>query len=187
VEFGFSESDVVARRPNEAINVRLALLALVISVALIGQSALADHSIVLTETSSTNLSVTYDGLASGINVSNTGPDRWDVTFSADVELGFFAAWVEPENSDLVNFVGSSNPGGTSNLLRVSSDIQFEGAAVGDGSTVANVGIDSTDQGSISAAFHDDAPEAIPEPSTAALFLLALIGWFAATCLRPKAA
>lgn len=155
---------------------RVFISIIAIACTLTTQSARGSHLIVLTENSSTSLSVTYDGSTSGILVSNTNPDEWTVTFSANVELGFFAAWVEPEDINLVNFVGSSIPGGLSNIVRVSSELQFEGLAVADGSTVTNVGIDATDQGSISAIFDDHAPaaEAVPEPSTGTLFILSLI-------------
>jgi hypothetical protein len=53
----------------------LARLAVAITAALISQSLYADHILVLTETSSTTLTATYDGSAVGVSVINISSDH----------------------------------------------------------------------------------------------------------------
>src|SRR5205814_2384817 len=65
----------------------------------------AVHQFVLTENSSTSLTVTYDGLA--LAVKPLSSDRWAFplpTAFVDTSVGFGQAWTELEDSKLVNFV-----------------------------------------------------------------------------------
>jgi hypothetical protein len=82
------------------------LLAIAISAILATRTAFAGdvHSFVITENSSTSVTVTYDGSPLTVTFSNS--DVW--TFVLPVGFSFsdvgFQQWTEPENSNLVNFV-----------------------------------------------------------------------------------
>jgi hypothetical protein len=159
-------------------------LAVAIGAALVTQSvfagqAIVSHSIVLTEYSPISLTAMYDG--SSVTVSNTNPDQWTVIFPTTVSFGGGTSeWAEPENPNLANIVTFAPASFT---LTVFSDLgdHINGfMPLPNGSTINNIGTDSSNGGPISATFTDLAAAAeVPEMgSTFTLLLLsstALLG------------
>jgi len=175
----------------------LALLGITI-VGLAPQSVRAgiivNNNIVITENSSTSLTVTYNGSTSGVTVSflSSGKlgDVWKVTFPSTVSFasvdntGVIALWVEPEDSSQVN-AGFFHP--SSNVAFFFSDdsVDTNPTAVPNGTTVTNIGTDTSNGGSISATFNDngDVARAPDAGSTVGLLFLALTALFSASRLR----
>jgi hypothetical protein len=139
-------------------------------------------SIVITENSSTSLTVTFDGSTSGVNIFQSTPDQWRVIVPIPVLFGFFEgtpAWVEPENSALANVIDFFPK---TNELIVFSDLNSSGFAVLADETT-RVGVRSL---SVSVTFDDDAADArtVPETgSTLTLLFLSLIVLLGATGFR----
>src|SRR6266481_2875292 len=88
------------------------------------------ETIAITETSSTSLTVTLNGSATGITVTNTASDQWLVSFSTSVFSINFGAnerfnWTEPENSSQANVVyfgiNSQVPSLAANEILIVSD------------------------------------------------------------------
>ena len=169
---------------------------LIASAALLVQPVFAvTHQIVFTENSSSSLSVTYDGGTTGISVfpSPTTSDLWSVFFPNNVLLSNIQAngsqvqWVEPENFSLTNLAGSNG----SNRVDINSDFtgdnSFAGTTLQDGQAFANAGTDTSDGGSISIQFFDQAAtsEAVPEPFASWLIVLGLLLLFGRTALRSR--
>jgi hypothetical protein len=135
------------------------------------------NQLVLTENSSTSLSVTYNGSTTGILVGLIAPDQWLVALPVTISQpqGFTGLqWFEPENISLFNNVklfGSS----PTNVLTVVSDaaVDLSLVALPDGRTWP-IGVDSSDM-PILATFNDNAAtaESVPEPSTIGLLLFGL--------------
>jgi hypothetical protein len=163
------------------------VLVVAISAALVNQpaSAGAIHSFVLTENSSTSLTVTYDG--SSLAVTFVNLDSWifllPAGFSSTVDL---EQWTEPENSNLVNQVSFG------------SDITRSGFVVSDHSIVNIFPINAngttievgTDGGvPVFATFNDNAAgsegTAPDTGSTLGLLFLALTAVFGASRLRSR--
>ncbi len=146
-----------------------------------------DHQLVMTENSSSSLTVTYDGSSAGIVVDPFSADSWLVTFPTTTHLGFELDWQEPGNPSLVNDFNIYPPDiGISNTWIVSSEFTLPGGAAqdmlqpSDGFTFTNIGGDLRDETPIDATFHDVATDAVPEPATwVSLFtgaaILALLG------------
>jgi VPDSG-CTERM motif len=135
------------------------------------------NQLVMTETSSTSLSATYNNAA--LTVVNTGPDLWTLTlpttFTANgiVPLG----WVEPENANNFNVL-SLIPGVADSTLSVASDVSgFSGIVTSNGSSIA-IGHDPNGA-LIQASFFDNAATseaAVPDTGTTfSLFGLSLAG------------
>ena len=129
------------------------------------------HELVITENSSTSLTVTYDG--SPLIVSFDSSDLWHFSMPrAFLSLGQ-PQWTEPDPSNLVNYVDF-----TSNVEAiVHSDIlpnsffstNADGASVG-------VGTILTDGLQVFATFHDLGDAAVPDTGTTfSLFGLSLMG------------
>jgi hypothetical protein len=141
------------------------------------------HNIVLTENSSTSLTVTYDGSTAGVSVTLLDTDTWFIVISnAQFSTGIQFAWLEPENSAFGNILSDV----LNNRFTITSDFPAEGFPSGpDGTTIDNIGIDLTDGGSISATFFDKGDVAgVPEKgSTFGLLLLASTGLLGASRLR----
>jgi len=83
------------------------LLAVAITAALVTQTASAGavHSFVITENSSTSLTVTYDG--SPLTVAFRGSETWTFLLPTGFlsnDFGEVLQWTEPENSNLANSV-----------------------------------------------------------------------------------
>ncbi len=151
------------------------LATLSISLAFFSRPVLAqDHQLVLTEISSTSLSVLYDGASAGITVSPNGADSWLVTFPTTTHLGLELDWQEPEDPTLVNDFNIYHPDiGVSNTWIVSSEFTLPGgptqdsAQPADGHTFAMIGGDFLDNQPIDMTFHDLAADtaAVPEPGS----------------------
>lgn len=162
----------------------LAPFTVAIAAALLTHSVRADHMIVLTENSSTDLVATYDGIP--VTVTPGGPDAWSVTFPSNVL--FFTnmlQWIEPENSSLGNAITTFVESATMDVL---SDTSSTFTSNPDGQAVNGVGFDSRDEGSISVTFFDNgdapAPAGVPDSgSTFGLLSLALTALFGANRLR----
>src|SRR6478609_5673306 len=74
-----------------------------IASGLLAQSASA-HSIVITESSSTALTVTYDGSAVGVSVNYISTDHWGVTIGLPVTFSGAPQWTELEDSSAFNVI-----------------------------------------------------------------------------------
>jgi len=141
----------------------------------------ATHDIVLTENSSTDLSVTLDG--SPVTVLNTAPDRWTVTF-ADTFIfgGYTKFWEENPISVLGNAVNTSG----TNELSVFSDIDTgrDPAGAPNGSTQSQSpgATDSGNPVTVNFTFNDlgDGSSSVPDTGfTLGLFIVSLIALLAA--------
>jgi hypothetical protein len=155
---------------------------------------IVNNNIVITENSSTSLTVTYNGSTSGVTVSflSSGKlgDVWKVTFPSTVSFasvdntGVIALWVEPEDSSQVN-AGFFHP--SSNVAFFFSDdsVDTNPTAVPNGTTVTDIGTDNSNGGSISATFNDngDVARAPDAGSAVGLLFLALTALFSACRLR----
>src|SRR5258708_7375959 len=162
-------------------------LAVGITAALVTQPVFAsviEHQLVLTENSSTSLTVTYDGSTTGggVVVNFVAPDTWQVVFpQANVSFGFgFFAWVEPENSGLINAITL----GGGDAFTLFSDTPFSSGAK-DGTTFHNIGFANSDGAPVSLTLFDNAATAeAPETgSTLGLLFLSLVALLGATRLR----
>jgi hypothetical protein len=148
-------------------------------------SAGAIHSFVITENSSTSLTVTYDG--SPLTVTFQGSETWTFLLPTGFlsnDVGGLVQWTEPEKSNLANQVsfGSEITRGGFVASDHSTLNQFPISADG---TSVEVG---TDGGvAVFATFHDNAAgsegEAPDSGSTLGLLFLALTTVFGASCLR----
>jgi len=136
------------------------------------------NNIVITENSSTSLTATYDGSTTGVTVAFDGTDLWTVTFPSTVTFSLLGGvnWLEPENSSLGNEVSFfTRP---SNELGVTSESALVGSkTTGNGSTITNVGTDSSNGLSISVTFFDkgDVATAPDTGTTGSLLGLSLMG------------
>src|SRR5476649_481378 len=91
----------------------LPALMVAITVALLTQPVFGqNHQMVITENSSTSLlTVTYDGLTAGITQQNLGADLWTITFPQDLflptGLGSTLSWFEPGNPNQINVLSQA--------------------------------------------------------------------------------
>lgn len=170
---------------------RFVLSGIAIAAVLITQSAIAQapaatpHQLVITETPSNSLAVTYDGSAGVVTVFQEAPSAWDLFFPNSVNFpATVPTWVEPESSSLMNELRRAQGGGP--ILQAVSDIAASGHPAANGATVtfgADGGVP------ISVTFYDDAnaanvPATVPETgSTLALLSFALAGLFGVSGLR----
>lgn len=167
-----------------------------IAIVLVAQpvSAVPINEIVITENSPTSLTVTYNGSASGITVTTGSRDTWKVTFPSQVVVSLprvATAWAEPENflppTFPANIFSGAFFGPHSALIISEFDSQFFiGTIHPDGTTVPNVGSDSTNEGPISVTFFDKAEE--PETtadagSTLGLFFISVTALLAGVRFR----
>jgi hypothetical protein len=145
------------------------------------------NNIVITENSSTSLTVTYNGSTSGISISPFTPEGWVITFPSSVQLSPPGnhAWVEPEKPTdplLCNsFVESNAP----NKGFFASEFQSSLTHFADGTVLPDFGTDTSNGGSISVQVFDkgDAAKVPDSGSTFGLLFLSLIGLLGATRLR----
>ena len=151
------------------------LLAVALTATLVTQTASAGavHSFVITENSSTSLTVTYDG--SPLTVTSQGPESWKFSLPVSFLSNDFGyvQWTEPENSNLVNLVNFGLEDTRDGTVDSDHSILNQFPIVADGTTV-EVG---TDGGvPVFATFNDDAEgsESAPEAgSTLSLLFFAL--------------
>src|SRR5947209_4418749 len=83
----------------------LVFLAIAIAAALVTQPVRAVpivNNIVITESSSTSLSATYNGLTTGVTVSFLGTDTWAVTFPSTVNFSQNGESTGPSQGALVS-------------------------------------------------------------------------------------
>ena len=162
-------------------NVRFIIFAIAAVLAIQPVLAQTTNSIVITEDSSTSLTATYSN--GSVTVLSHPPDFWQLVFPQSVVFNANAAsaWIEPENPSLANAVNSPH----FDTLNVFSDIGSTLPPVMDEGTIANVGTDSQNGGTISLTFDDDAATAeVPDTgSTLALLFLSLTVLFGANRLR----
>ena len=138
------------------------------------------HDIVLTENSSTDLSVTFDG-SPVMTVSNTAQDRWTVTFPDTFIFGAYTLHWDENPSSLVlgNIVDVSG----TNELSVFSDIITGQTPEPNGFTFTNQSaFDSGNRVNVNFTFNDlgDGSSSVPDTgSTLGLFIVSLIALLAA--------
>ena len=153
---------------------RLTVSTIAIAAALVAQplraGIISSSNIVLTEDSSTSLSATLNGSATGITVLNTSPDHWTVTFPTTISFNnplnlLPAGWAEPESTGsnpLFNVLSSPS---LNNQLFVVSDIfqEFLHVTTGNGLPIGQIGIDSSGTApvDVSVTFFDDGDRAVP--------------------------
>jgi len=165
-------------------NARLAAFAVVIAAALAAQPmrATAINNLVITENSSTSLTATYNG--NPATVINIGPDLWilanpGVFFNDTIDR----VWTEPDNAAGINNFGRVGPS-LGDVVDIQSDLSGSGGNP-NGTTVPNLGTDSTNGGSVSVTFFDngDVATAADTGSTLGLLALALAALAGASRLR----
>jgi hypothetical protein len=167
-------------------------LAIAIAAALLIQPAVATvmDTIQMTENSPTSLSVTLNGLTTGITVQNTSADHWTITFPTNIvfhELQVVGGvgWIEPENSANGNIVTS--PLGNNQLFVVSDALghpfsEPDGTQVGLGTDNSN----PLSRVAVAGVFTDMAATAETAPdtgSTLGLLSLSVVALLGATRLR----
>ena len=116
----------------------LTLAPLVVAITAIAHSAFAQvaatHQLVLTETSSTTLNVTYDGSKIGVDVNYISGDHWGVTIGYAVTFSGSPQWTEPEDPLFFNVLTLSGI----NQFIVNSDFFSNGTTpLANGSSLAN--------------------------------------------------
>lgn len=139
-----------------------------------------DHQLVLTENenSSSNLSVTYDGSATGVTVVNLGTDLWTVTFTQQITIATdFFAWQEPGDPTHFNYFNAGNYIGAVDF--VYSDLSWTGSydLPPNGFTYIGVGLDHTNPTApvpIDITF-EDGPAVPDTGTTCSFFGLSLMG------------
>jgi hypothetical protein len=139
------------------------------------------HDIVLTENSSTDLSVTFDG-SPVMTVSNTAQDRWTVTFPDTFIFGGYTKfWEENPISFLGNAVDASG-----NELSVLSDIDTGRDPAGEpNGSIQSQSPGASDSGNpvtVNFTFNDigDGSRSVPDTGfTLGLFFVSLIALLAA--------
>jgi len=170
-------------------------LGIAVAAALLIQPAVATvmDTIQMTENSPTSLSVTLNGLTTGITVQNTSADHWTITFPTNIvfhELQILqtiggVGWIEPENSANGNIVTS--PSGN-NQLFVVSDALGHPLNFPDGAQVS-LGTDNSNPLSpvtVAGVFTDMAATAETAPDTGSTFgllSLSVVALLGATRLR----
>ena len=164
----------------------LTLAPLVVAITAIAHSAFAQvaatHQLVLTETSSTTLNVTYDGSKTGVDVNYISGDHWGVTIGFATGFSGSPQWTEPEDPSVFNVFTLSG----SNQFIVNSDFFSNGTTpLANGSSFANFGTDTRDAAPISVTFNDKGDvAAVPDTgSTFALLCFSLIALFGGSRIR----
>ncbi len=140
----------------------------------------AVHQFVLTENSSTTLSVTYDGVSLTLNFVSS--DSWNFILPAgfvNTSVGGSQAWTEPQNSNLVNLVGFGTD--ITRAASITSDLTIDPLPGGGVSPIADgtsVQVGTVGGVAVFATFNDKAAasEAVPDTgTTCSLLALSLIG------------
>jgi hypothetical protein len=149
------------------------------------------NDLVIIENSPTSLTVIYNGSTSGIFINNFSPDGWGLNFPFSLSFPILeseAAWFEPENSGTLPEINIFS--GATHLAEVTSDIPFIPSPFGptpvpDGTTVENLGTDTSNGGTINVTFFDNAAtaEAPDTGSTFGLLFLSLTGLLGVSRLR----
>jgi hypothetical protein len=161
------------------------LAPLAVAITAMAQSAfaqIAPHQLLFTETSFKNLTVTYDGSKTGVDVNFISGDHWGVTIGYAVTFSGSPQWTEPEDPSFVNLLTTFG----NNQIIVNSDFFPRGSpTLADGSTFSNFGIDTRDGASVSVTFRDRGDvAAVPDTgSTVGLLSLALTALVGASRFR----
>ena len=164
------------------------LLAVAITAALVTQTASAGavHSFVITENSSTSLTVTYDG--SPLTEAFRGSETWTFLLPTGFlsnDFGEVLQWTEPENSNLANSVIFGSDITRAGFVQSDQSILNQFPLNADGTSI-EVG---TDGGvPVFATFHDNAAGSETAPdigSSLGLLFLALIAVLGASRLRAR--
>src|SRR5437879_4582313 len=129
----------------------------------------AVHQFVLTENSSTNLSVIYDG--SPLTVNFVSSDSWNFILPAgfvNTLAGFIQAWTEPRNSNLLNLVNFGTE--ITRAASITSDLTIDslpGSGVSPVPDGASVQVGTVGGVAVFATFNDKAAasEAVPDTGT----------------------
>src|SRR5204862_1006630 len=109
------------------------------------------HSLVITESSSTSLTATYDGSTTGVDVNYISGDHWGVTIAFATGFSGSPQWTEPEDPSFFNVFSLS---GTNQFI-VNSDFFSNGTTpLANGSSFTNFGTDTRDGAPISVTFND---------------------------------
>jgi hypothetical protein len=150
-----------------------ALTLLVVAIVLLALQparAVAIHSLVLTETSSTSLTATYDGSAVGVSVIYISGDHWGVTVGFPVAFSGNPQWTEPDNPSAFNVITLL---AIPNQFIVNSDFFSNGTTpLADGTIFPNFGTDARDGAPISVTFKDYGDvAAVPDAGSTSLLLL----------------
>ena len=158
---------------NSTLKILTALM-VAITAALVIQpvygDGVPDHQLIFTETSSTDLTVTYDLSPLTVTPTPGSPDQWTFSLPAGfVDVTTFVLWTEPDNSNLVNSVGFSNGTVFSDVTNPGGPALTNGTPFGEVGTVNGV--------IVSATFFDEGDAATaPDTGTAcSLFGLSLTG------------
>jgi hypothetical protein len=123
--------------------------------------------IVLTENSSTSLSATFNGSTTGIFVSNTGPNSWEVNFfTLKVLASGTVTWTDPDNPTLSNFVGDAG----FSVLDVFSENSTFSPVNANGSNVS-FGTNTADGHALFVTFNDNGDVKATAPDTGTTFSL----------------
>jgi hypothetical protein len=134
------------------------------------------HELVLTENSSTSLTVTYDLSPLTVTPTPGSPDQWTFSLPAGfADLATFGLWTEPDNSNLVNSVGFVNGS-------VFSDVTNPGGPALTNGTPIQVG---SDGGVAVFATFNDLGDAAAVPDTGTTFSLLGLSLMGLAFLRRK--
>jgi hypothetical protein len=175
----------------KGIAVKMKIATIAIAAALVTPCANGIvNDLVITENSSTSLTVTYNGSTSGITINNFSPDGWAFRLQFPLSVSFAEfitpVWFEPENSTRANFALLAD---NSFFVEFLSDLPFSQSdnPVPNGTTVENVGTDNINGGTINMTLFDNAATAeqsVPDTgSTFSLLLLSLTGLLGVSRLR----
>jgi len=164
--------------PNPTLKILAAITAACLTNTVFG-SVITDHQLVITENSSTSLSVTYDGTA--LTVGSSGnPDSWFIDAVPNITLvnpgpNDRFEWLEPGSTAEMNVFTQLGAGGQ---FAASSDDLVQGSSPpNDGFTFVGAGTDTSDNRAIDVTFHDNGDTArVPDTGTTGSFLgLSLMG------------
>jgi hypothetical protein len=159
---------------NSTLKILAAITAAWVTQAVYG-GVVPDHQLVITETSSSMLSVTYDG--NPLMVTPQAPDFWSF-FTGTITVNTPLFWIEPENSLLANEFSVSPPFGL-----VFSDNAVGANAEPNGFKYVGGG---TDNGiPVDVTFNDDARDSPSVPDTGATYSLFGLSLLALAFLRRK--
>ena len=173
--------------PKSTLKILPALM-VAITAALVTQPvrAIVINSIVITENSSTSLTVTYNGSTSGITITFIEGEEWLVNLPFAVTNGTAANWTEPEDSSLFNY--AEFIGGSRNRLIVHSDAALFGFPhqfpLGANGTPVDFGINLSDNVAVQAVFNDNGDVA-KTPDTGTTFSLLGLSLMGLAFLRRK--
>ena len=154
---------------NSSLKILAAITAGWVTQAVYGE-IVPDHQLVITETSSSMLSATYDG--NPLIFTPLAPDSWFAFTTITVNTPLF--WTEPENPLLANEFSVSPPFG---FVFSDSTVNPGATAEPDGFTFVGAGMDVTGA-PVDVTFHDNAAAAEVVPDTGAtcsLFAVSLMG------------